>query len=325
MLNEFLSIFTEVGNITSLMTFAVTILGALSLLLVNLGRYFQSKKFGIPLRNVHQANIAESAELWIALAGSLGFGLFVPFIMLSVGWSLWLIMPVMFVSFIMGFIMTKGSHSYWGHKTITRDGKEYRVEIDMTLIFYAVRSLLAALGYARLHQVYYDMFVAEEAASYGFFSITVTVFSTILLLYYFFQLMMQLYTSVVGRLFGNIELSVTTINGQKYFVAMRHNQDKWFLMEYELEEYRKVFRLGMFKRNFYSSTSLTIVAKFTKDTYIIRDLSELTEPLKRIAVSRVINKERRGRFTYESEVVRSADMDEEGVVQPADMDEESSE
>ena len=58
---EFLNWFSEIGQQTGLVTFTVTILGMFSLLLVNMGRYFQAKKFGIPLRNVHQANIAKSA------------------------------------------------------------------------------------------------------------------------------------------------------------------------------------------------------------------------------------------------------------------------
>ena len=55
-----LNIFSEMGNITGLVTFSITIFGALSLVIANLARYLQAQKFGIPIKMAHAASIADS-------------------------------------------------------------------------------------------------------------------------------------------------------------------------------------------------------------------------------------------------------------------------
>ena len=307
MIYEFLSNFTEFGSVTSLVTFAVTILGALSLLLVNLGRYFKAKKYGIPLHNVHQANIAESAELWIALAGTLGFGVLVPVIMLRAHWDWWLIMPLIFAAFFMGFVMTKSDHRSYQSKTITRDGKEYEVQFENTLIHYALRSLGAAFAYMNFHRLHYNAFQAGDAAAGGVLAILRSSLAAIVLLYYLYHLLDQLRATLKGRLFGNTVIMVTEIDGHNYFVAMPHNQSAWFLMRYELETKSKASGLRIGKWPIINYVTITTIAKFTKDSFIIRDLSELPEPLNRIVVSSIVDKNKRGMFTVETEVTHSAD------------------
>ena len=302
---ELLHNFAEIGSITNFITFAVTILGAISLLFVNMGRYFQAKKFGIPLRNVHQANIAESAELWIALAGSFGFGIFVPIILLGVGWGWWLVAPIIFFSFTMGKIMTKSGQTIYAEKTVTRDGKEYKIIFDKTLIYYTIRSIFATIGYLYLRHAYNNIFAI------GVLPILLTAVAAIPLLYYLYNLMTLLGKGLRGRLFGGNEIMTAEIDGQNYFVSMRHSQYQWFLMQYELEEKlskQKKLRIGKWVN--YRWVDMTILVKFTKDNFIIRDLSELEGSLKSIKITKIVDKSKRGRFTYETEIAPSAAPDE---------------
>ena len=295
---EFLNWFSELGQLTSLVTFAVTVLGMLSLLLVNMGRYLQSKKFGIPLRNVHQANIAESAELWIALMGSLGFGVLLPVVFLNVELGPLALFPILFVFFFLGFVMTKHATITTTGKTVVIDGKDFELQYNTTLIFYTIRSIPASFAYLRLHRIHYEVFIAEnELAAWGGSRI-LTVLMVCAFIYYFFFLFGQLKGSLYGRLFGNASLITAEIDGKKYFVAMRHNQYQWFLMEYEIEERTELFSIG----KFYRSRYIIRIARFSEGEYIIRDLSELEGPLETENFSDVRDKNKLSFFTYAYEV-----------------------
>ena len=306
---DFFNWFAELGQLTGVLTFAVTILGMFSLLLVNMGRYFQAKKFGIPLCNVHQANIAESAELWISLLGALGFGVILPVVLLNVELSPLVLFPVLLVSFLMGLVMTKSGNNVQQGKGTLRDGKVYVKVYETTLLYYSAFSLLALLAYIRLHGIYYETFISETTPRGGVFAYVLAALVVLAFVIYFYFLSRQLFDSLVKRLFGNTRLITVEIDGKKYFVAMRHNQYQWFLMEYELVSKRKVY----FEGTFLHSSFVKHIALFTKGSFIIKDLSELEGPLKSFGFDEVRNKSKCGVFTYEFEAREWEEMNYEDV------------
>lgn len=301
MFNVFFELFADFGNIAGIVTLVATILGAVSLFIVNMGRFYQARKFGIPLRYVHQVNISESIELWIALMGTLGFGILVPIFILIADWQWWGVLPVVFASYFMACVMTKSGTAFHQGKKVERDGKQYSVSYDVTIFMYANRSIYASLTYLRIRNLY-TAFILEEAIGGGLFNQLVSILAVILLLYFYFRLLGQLKSNTIDRLLGNQESISTEIDGKKYFVAMRHNQYQWFLMEYYLETGWKRFRIGTAKYRLYQSNTYYSIAKFTKSNFIIKDLTELEGQLKQLSVDKFVDKNWRGYFKFEYEV-----------------------
>ena len=270
MLVDIVEVFSEISALTGFITFAVTILGAVSLFLANMGRYFQAKKFGIPAKAVHQANISDSADLWIALAGALGLGFFVPIAMLSLDMAWWQLFTMAFLTFKLGLLSTKSTFSIRTKRLKKRAEHEYYVFKDISLLILLVIALAAAFAYVRLHGVYNDIFVSETGSPDGFFAnfrlgiaIFICGFNSILLL-------SLLCSHVYGRMFGNDEVMTTVVEGETYLIAMRHNQYQWVLIRCDFEEYVVEKR----KIDFPVKKIL-----FIKGVFIMRDLSTLDEPI----------------------------------------------
>lgn len=257
----FQEVFSEMGNITSFVTLAVTILGAVSLLLSNFARYVQAKRYGLPIKAVHQASVADSADLWIILMGAFGFGFFVPIALLNVDipWPL-LFIAVTFSCFF-SLRLTKNINIILNY-----NGKR----IDQAVVYIALASLVASAFYLRLHDAYYNFFISEVENTGGLWLsiIAAAVFGA-----YFCVLIYALQRKIRNRLLGLQLVLTTEIDGQTYLVAMRHNQYQWFLVPCEIEHYQSEPRKTNFGKTTSYTTSDNII--FTPGESIIRDMSTL--------------------------------------------------
>jgi hypothetical protein len=270
MLTDIISSFTEINNLAGFITLAITILGAISLFIANMGRYFQAKKFGVPIRAVFQANISDSADLWVALVGTLGFGVFVPITMLGSDINRWALFGVMAASFALGLFSTKSSMRIGYERKVKRGTGEYIVNHDMTVPVLALGALVTAIAYMRLHTVYDYVFIAETGAPGGFFQIFRTIAAAVVLCINVLLMFLFLFVNVHRRLFGSGDVMTTSIDGQNYIIALRHNQYQWILMPCNIEEYEK-------KRKRYTTDVKRVL--FDRGVFIMKDLTALKEPI----------------------------------------------
>ena len=267
----------EMGNFAGFITLAITILGAISLFLANMGRYIQAKKFGIPLRAVHQANISDSADLWVALVGALGFGVFIPVIMLNMDVSRWVLLIVVFAAFVLGLFSTKSNTGFSAKKRIKRDGNEYYVYKSITMQVFAGFALAGAIAYLHLFNIY----VAEADSIGGFFAMLRMFIAVGVQGIYVLLLLLLLLTNVYRRLFGSGDIMTTVIDGQTYLAAMRHSLEKWILLPCDIEDYLKKKEAGRYMGKIVGEGIEYSVknALFTRGSFIIKDLSTLPEPI----------------------------------------------
>lgn len=277
MFDVFLSGFSEIGSIATFATFSITVLGAVSLFIANMGRYFQAKKFGIPIKAVHQANIGESADLWVALVGALGFGVFVPVVLLGTEIYIWFMLAIAFVSFALGLLCTKNNARIAFDREVKKDGVTKTVNVDHTLHVIAVLALLATLAYFRLSGEYYHVFVAQNGRQGGILANLLLIVSVLVMGLYMLVLLYMLTGGVRARMFGSGDIMTTEIDKKTYIVAMRHNQYNWILLPCEIEDYH-VEKVINKKTDFTIRTGVKR-AIFVRGVFIMKDLSELPEPI----------------------------------------------
>jgi len=265
---------TGIDSLVSFATISTMVLGAISLFIANMGRFIQAKKFGIPIRAIHQANISDSADLWVALVGTLGFGIFVPFVMLTFDINIWTILPVVFVTFILGLFFTKSLLKIKTNKKVIRDGKEYAVTRDFPFILVACIALITAIAYMRLHYVYINNIGTGASLENGLFNGFMTITALVVQIGYTLILLILLFLNVLTRISGNRDIMTTSIDGQDYIISMRHNIDKWILQPCEIMSYES------FMNKASSLHDDIVIILFEKGVFIIRDLSTLPEPIK---------------------------------------------
>lgn len=286
----FQELFGEMGNIASFVTIAVTILGAASLMLANAARYFQAKKYGIPIKAVHQANIADSADLWVTFIVTIGLGFFIPAFLLNVNLPWPALVGLVSLCFFFALLSTKTFN------TIISDD----IKLDISIIYCAVVAVGAAFAYRQFHGIHYNLLISEIEIeiSAGVFSISFAAFRIIV---YISLLGLMLFVKVRDRLFGGRKNVTTIIGGQLYMAAMRHNQYQWILMPVEVDEgHRRMKRFPTVTVGF-------SYLKFTRGLFVVRDLSTLPGELTTMFGPRPIDKtvakvERRIEKQPESEV-----------------------
>lgn len=275
MIIDFWDMLGEVGTIASFLTVSVTLLGAAALFLSNLARYMQAKKYGIPIKAVSQATMGDSAHIWILLVRILGLGAFVPLILLTVVWPWWIVLPVAAVSFFLG----QPSSVLGRWRVVKRKafkGRMYEIVSDITYRYIAVSSVICAIAYLRMHQAYHVIYAsgwdnfAENIL--GRLTFYLAAFAIGL---YALQLASKFAVGIYTTLFGGTECMVVDIDGQKYLVAMRNSHYHWILIPCEPE----VVLLKTFKSG---STRTRSCIRFTKGIFIIRDMSTLESPVKRM-------------------------------------------
>jgi hypothetical protein len=275
---------TEIDNLASFVTISVTALGAISLFIANMGRYFQAKKFGIPIRAIHQANISDSTDLLVVLVGALGFGIFGPVIMLSVDMNWWVRFILVFIAFTLGLFSTKSAARIEKSKKVKRDGEEYIIMQDISPVFLPCFALVITIAYMRLHYVYYVIDAGHPSSFFATLGTTVAVIAQII---YLLLLSILLVANLYSRMFGFEDVMITVINEQHYLVFMRHNLDKWILLPCDIET--QVNYLD--KKKSISSDIKT--ALFEKGNFIIKDLANLPGPIVRCKDFYVVQKGQR--------------------------------
>ena len=270
------------SNITSLMTISVTIMGAVALLLSNLARYLQASKYGIPIKAASQATMGDSAAIWVLLIRMLGFGVLLPLFMLTVEWPWWSVYPVIAVSFFFA-ISAHLLMRFLGPKKKEYKGKTYEIWVNYAYYHLAIVSAVLAVPYLRVRAVYQYVYIdGGELFSNGvgwnilFF---VSAFFTGLYLLY---LAYKFFWGIKVKLTGGYDSMVAEIDGQMYLVAMRSSHYYWILVPCELETVVvKQYKNG--------NTRTRDNILFVRERFIIKDLTTLDAPIKRMSKYGVVD------------------------------------
>ena len=131
--------------------------------------------------------------------------------------------------------------------------------------------------YLPLNRQYYLVYIAQTGRQGGFFATLLMVVSMIVLGVYAIILLYLLFRSIYSRMFGSGEIMLTEIDEKTYIIVMRHNQYQWVLLPCEIEDYFVEKMKGT-----KNDINLRIGIKralFTRGLFIMRDLSELPEPI----------------------------------------------
>jgi len=263
----------DVGSVASVLTISVTLMGAAALLLSNLARYTQAKKFGIPIKAVSQATMGDSAAIWILLIRALGFGVLIPLAMFSTSWSWWFLLPAAAISFFFALTSELVSRIIRTKKNVFK-GKTYIVEKEGMYKYIAVISVLMSFAYWQMHSTYHVIYAGGRFAE-GFLGHTRFFLGVIGMAIYALLLAYIFYSGIKTIIFGGNESMVVVIEDQKYLVAMRNSHYHWILVPCEPD----VVILKQFKKGGYRSK---YVMRFEKGTFIIRDMSTINASIKRM-------------------------------------------
>ena len=268
-------IFGGVSNIASFLTISVTVMGAVALLLSNLARYLQAKKYGIPIKAVSQATMGDSANIWILLIRAIGFGIIVPLVMLTLNWWFWIVWIIVAISLF--FALTSKLVSRWvGHVKKEFRGKTYIIEKENTYKYLAVLSVLFALAYLQVRSAYQYMYIEGGARfAEGFFGHTRLIIVFIGVSLYTLLLIYIFYNGIESTLTGGHECMVVEIEEQKYLVALRNSHYHWILVPCIPEIVVK-------KKHKNGTVTTENFIRFNKGTFIIRDMSTINTPIKRM-------------------------------------------
>ena len=257
----FSAILNEIDSIAAVATVAVMVLTAASLLIANLARYIQAKKFDVPLKMVHQAGIPDSLDIWIVFVSAYGFGLWLPYFMFYIDTYVFVVFVVSFASCYIGLFSTKATLLF------RRRRKKKTPKKHSALLFYAVISLLTAAAYAYLHYVlgyYEDGYLMVDGLAQAVLALLANFLQILYVLVMHFLLILSIYR----RLFGGDEVVTVGIGGQLYLVAVRHSANQWVLTPCAVEE-------DAMK----GKKPLGNVVRFVKGQFIIRDLSTLADTI----------------------------------------------
>jgi len=269
------NIFGDVSSIAGFLTILVTLMGAIALLLSNLARYMQAKKFGIPIKAVSQATMGDSAAIWILLIRSLGFGFFLPVVTLYVGWSWWVVIPVIAVSFYFALTATI-TIRFVSFKKKEFKGKTYVVEKENSYKYLAAVSVVASVAFLRVRSTFQYMVINDgERFAQGFIGHSLFFLGAVVMSLYVLLLAHKFYSGMDTTLFGGHESMVVEIEGQKYLVAMRNSHYHWILVPCEPD-------VVITKREKNGSYNSRNYIRFRKGTFLIRDMSAIDAPIKRM-------------------------------------------
>ena len=277
--------FSEVGNITSFVTLSATVLGAFSLLLSNLARYFQANKFGIPIKAIQQANVGDSIGIWITLVGTLGLGVFVPILLLNVEAGWWFVYITMIVSCFFGLFISKCYVIAGKDKEKEFNGEVFVHETDVTELRLATISPIFAVAYMHVRSMFYHVYIVgcDTAFAEGFFAYLRLYASFFALGVYALMIIFPLFFNIKDKLSGGREKMVTEIDGQTYLVAMRNSQYHWILIPCEPCEvvYKKLKSGGRIGSQY---------IRFEKGKFIICDMSHPPKEIRRLMDYNLVEK-----------------------------------
>ena len=267
MTNFIINLFDDFGNITSFVALAATILGAVSLFLSNIARYTQAQKYGIPIRALHQANIADGANVWVTLIGVLGFGVIMPVMLLGVDANVWLLAIFVAGGQFLAFIFTKSTQRI----NVERKGKT----IHITYAGFVLFPVLSALGYAHLH---------SQFPSFAFSALTVLALVGMGLC--LFVLGYHFISGMSSILYGSRGgLMTVEVDGQLHLIVARSSAYYWIMLPCEYVEYKRVE-----EKSSRRTVRLAYYLVFERGKFIVRDLTELGASIKQVEKGHSINR-----------------------------------
>ena len=258
-----------VSNITAI----VMVLTLLSLLLANLSRYAQARRYGIPLKMVAQAGIPDSLEIWIKIICTLGLGVILPLALLTVELH---ILTMFLVSFTSSFIGITSSYVDARRRGQDKNGVEFDKSVNKYV--YPIFSLLTAIAFSYMHffvnmtgtYIGTDIIFYQEATRGGL-QITFMVLVGVWLFIYTVIILGSLIINLMRDMFGIRDILTVELDGQLHHIAMRHTANFWILVPCWIDKQLEVGNISIGEVH---RTEINVV-KFVKGQFIVRDISSL--------------------------------------------------
>ncbi|MCL2363486.1 MAG: hypothetical protein FWC71_02355 [Defluviitaleaceae bacterium] len=254
MFEQIALIFDELDFITANITTIILFLTLLSLTLANVARYAQAKKYGIPLKMIHQVSIPDSFDIWITLICVLGFGIVVPWAMQSAAVYPWLAISIITASCLLGSL---ASPFVAGATLKDKQGNIVRV-INFKWIICA----LGILAFIYLH------FLPTNDPH--LFIRILAIVARILRGLYVFIFALSLITDIVRKIFGAKDILTVQINEDLYLIAMRHVHNFWVLIPCTMT---KDYPRGNITLGGKKEEDKVDVITYIKGDFIVRDIS----------------------------------------------------
>ena len=247
-------LFADFSSIAGFVALAATVLGAVSLFLSNIARYTQARKYGIPIKAVHQANIADSANVWVTLIGTIGLGVLLPILLLGLDTPAWAASIIVAIGGFLAFIFTKSTRRTTAQRKDTT--------INITYIGFVLLPIIAAVGYIYVHSKF-PTFV---------FSILL-IFAFIAMGLYLWALSLHFTSGLTAMLFGaKGGLMTIDIDGVLHLVVTRSSSYHWIMIPCEYVNYERVIT----KKSGDVNSSIAKFLVFERGKFIIRNPAELT-------------------------------------------------
>ncbi|MCL2361276.1 MAG: hypothetical protein FWC73_05635 [Defluviitaleaceae bacterium] len=261
-MQEYINIFLDMtGNIATSITLAITLVTAASLLLVNVARYFQAKKYGIPLKMVSQASLPDSLDLWVILISAFGFGRFLPGFITNLDINMFAALAIAFISCFASIMLLKGK-AYFKHYHKAGNYSEIQIGLSEKANGIAAFSLIVACLFLYVGYVNRSMIVDYEFIGNSFFYVLYRA-ASILLIIYRILIGVLFAVCVLAKIYGDKDTMTVDIDGQPYLLATQHSQFQWVLVP------------CVFEKNKREDGGLDDIVKFIKGRFIIRDMSTL--------------------------------------------------
>ena len=261
-MEAYIEIFFDLtGNLATSITLAITIITSASLLLVNVARYFQAKKYGIPLDMVNQASLPDSLDLWVILISAFGFGHIIPGYVSNMDINIFMAFAIVFIS-CFGALMFLKSKANFRFNYGKSSYMIVQIGLTSTAWGYAIISLIITclfmyVGYAnRILIIDYDftgntfLYVLFRAAS-----IILRIYGAIITAMFAF--------SIIAKIYGDKDVLSVEIEGQPYILATRHSPYQWVLVPCS------------FGTTTDANGDTLNTIKFTKGRFIIRDMAAI--------------------------------------------------
>ena len=138
-----------------------------------------------------------------------------------------------------------------------------------------ILAAIFSVAYLRIHSAYQHVVIDSGNLANGFVGHFLFYLSAFVLGLYALILAFKFFSGINRTLTGGSESMVVEIDGQKYFVAMRNSHYHWILIPCEPETI-------VLKHHKNGSTTERHYIRFTKGIFIIRDMSTLDAPVKRM-------------------------------------------
>jgi len=241
---------------------AIAVLMVIGAVFANIQRYSCSQSLGVPFRFTY-ANIRDNLDVFIELVGSVGLGLFLPVLIITLPIPLLYAVPVMLVSILFSWLIMLP-------RTIAFLEAKWRIfwktHVRISAVIVLILCILAVLALTMIRFAIRVEQAAEQhltstgesllSVSLYFIAVYVAVFIIMVVLWF------------VRRLGGtNTEELICEVDGVKYLVGMRYSKNQWVLLPCREDDYEEPGPRGWVVPAIY----------FQKGEFILRNLHEVTE------------------------------------------------